>query len=686
MPISTAELSWRVLGFVNGLRLLASSALATLFVSIMPETIGQLDPALFAGAATAYFLYAVISLGSIRRRTPDIVLQTWTGVFADVLVLSLLTYASGGVNGGISALVVLSIGAASFILRRRLAMAIAVAAAIAMLIQPGITLLASVDAMADLTTAAISGALTIVSSLGISQLARVMRHNEDIVRQRESANAELSELHRQLTEHLREGVLVVDGENRISMISDAAATLLQGGTVLPGASLPDVSPRLANLFDTWRRYFCDETRSAPTMLGLDGERRLQLKFVSLDNSVQGPALIFVEDKSRVAAWLPASMVPASVQVNQVPVPREPAPRELPPREPAMRDSARSEAPRAAVRRESARGDVSRERAFESPYAAGAVREPSYEDGPYAGGMSPVSALRNSDPRANPFDDSSYREVPRRQSSPRADSARPEMNSAADRDSNREDAYRNNSLRENLARQNSFRAALQEISPWENPPKPASPPAAKPAATGASPRRQQQQPPRPPGSMLTNNDPRLRMIIGNALQIGRRDSMRLERVDLASWTKEFVSEFWLTEDIDADILRLNAPRESVPVRADSAHLHKLLWTLCSDLLRYGRSSNATDPVEIRVGRSATTQRRYLDVIDRGSAVGPVDSKRVFEPFLAAGKAGTGISMFVSRELSPRVRSGANNDPRPGGGVVFRLVFAEAAPPKPAEPVE
>ena len=76
MPLSTDELSWRVLGFVNGLRLLASSALATLFVSVMPDTIGQLDPALFAGSATAYFLYAVISIGSIRRRAPDIVLQT----------------------------------------------------------------------------------------------------------------------------------------------------------------------------------------------------------------------------------------------------------------------------------------------------------------------------------------------------------------------------------------------------------------------------------------------------------------------------------------------------------------------------------------------------------------------------------------------------------------------------------
>lgn len=664
MPISTAELSWRVLGFVNGLRLLAATALASLFVSIMPETIGQLDPALFAGAATAYFLYAVISVGSIRRRSPDIVLQTWTGVFADVLVLSLLTYASGGVNGGISALVVLSIGAASFILRRRLALAIAVVAALAMLIQPGITLLASVDATGDLTTAAISGALTIITSLGISQLARVMRHNEEIGRQREALSNDLTELHRSLAQHLREGVLVVDAEDRISMISDAAATLLQGGTVQTGAGLGDVSPRLANLIDTWRRSFCDEGRSAPTLLGLDGERRLQLKFVSLDNSMQGPALVFVEDKSRAAAWVAASMVPASVQVNQVPVPREPEPRASAPRAPAPRG---------------------KDRSFESPYAAGAVREPSYEGGPYAGAPSPVSALRTSNPRGNPFEDSSYREGTRRQSSPRMDSARPDATRQAN---DREETDRPNALRENLARQNSFRAALQEISPWEDAPRPASPPpAAKPlATTAAQPRRPQQQPARPAGRMLTNNDSRLRIIIGNALQFGRRDSVRLERVELASWCKEFITEYWQTEDIDAAILRLTAPRESVPVRADPAHLHKLLWKLCTDLLEYGRASNATDPVEIRVGRSATTQRRYLDVIDRGSAVGPVDSKRVFEPFLAAGKAGTSISMFVSRELSPRVRSGANNDPRPGGGVVFRLVFSEAPAAKPAQPVE
>ncbi|MET0532811.1 MAG: ATP-binding protein, partial [Steroidobacter sp.] len=226
---------------------------------------------------------------------------------------------------------------------------------------------------------------------------------------------------------------------------------------------------------------------------------------------------------------------------------------------------------------------------------------------------------------------------------------------------------------------------------KSPPKPQLPAAASPparSATGPAVRSAtspaaRREPPRPVDSTITNNDPRLRAIIGNALQFGRRESPRMERVDLASWTKEFITEFWTTEEIDADTLRLNVPRESVPVRADPSHLQKLVWTLCTDLLKYGRAGNSTDPVELRVGRSTKTQRRYLDIIDRGSAIGPADSKRVFEPFMAVGKAGTGIAMFVSRELSPGIRSGANNDPRPGGGVVFRLVFAEPPRPKPVE---
>ena len=739
LPVSTAELSWRVLGFVNGLRLLASSALATLFVSIMPETIGQLDPALFAGAATAYFLYAVISISAIRKRNPDIVLQTWTGVFADV-------------NVGIAALVTLSVGATSFILRRRLAMSIALGASFAMLIQPAISLLANTDAVGDFSSAAISAALMVIIGLGTSQLARILRQNEELVRQREADAGDLNDLHRSIAQYLREGVLVVDGENRITLISDPATMSLMGGDVLNGSRLDEVSPRLANLLETWRSYYCDENRSSPFMLGADGTR-LQLKFISLDGSSQGSALIFVDDKNRMPVWSPESMVPATIQVNNKPAPREAAPvarevaREVVREELVSVGASEGEFASVAQGRdydspyavsvpkqralESPYANAARERPFEPSYSSGAPprerrreparppREPSFEESLFGGGLAAASALRPSEPKQDPFRADPFREGERRPKAlppppPRAESVAEDIEPEVDHAS---------SLRENLARQNSYRAALQEVSPWENPnpqpkaqpkaqakpqpkpqakpqpkpqpkaqPKPASPVPAvaaalsPPPAPSAAPASARREPPKPPASMLTKDDPRLRIIIGNALQFGRADTPRLERLDLSSWTKEFVSEFWLTEEIDAETLRLNVPRENLPVRADPAHLHKLVWTLCSDLLKYGRASNATDPVEVRVGRSTKTQRRYLDIIDRGTAVGPADSKRVFEPFLNAGKVGSGIGIFVSRELSPGIGSGANNDPRPGGGIVFRLVFPEAPTPKPVEPVE
>ena len=633
-----------------------------------------------------------------------------------------------------SSLVTLSVGATSFILRRRLAMSIALGASFAMLIQPAISLLASTDAVSDFSSAAISAALMIIIGLGISQLARV-RQNEELVRQREADAGDLNDLHRSIAQHLREGVLVVDGENRISLISDPATMSLMGGDVLNGSRLDEVSPRLANLLETWRSYYCDENRSTPSMLGADGAR-LQLKFVSLDGSSQGSALIFVDDKSRMPVWSPDSMVPASIQVNKMPVPREPAPvvREV---ERELVAAGASEGAFASVAQgrsfdspyavsapkqralESPYPNSPRERPFDPSYASGAPprerprpparpqREPAFEDSLYGAGLAAVSALRPSEPKQDPFRADPFRDEPRRPKAPlpppppRAESVADDFDAPADRAS---------SLRENLARQNNYRAALQEVSPWENPkPQPKAPvkavpkaqpkaplkvqakpqpapalPAPQPAAASAAPARR--EPPKPANGMLSKDDPRLRIIIGNALQFGRTDAQRLERLDLASWTKEFVSEFWLTEEIDADTLRLNVPRETLPVRADPAHLHKLVWTLCSDLLKHGRASNATDAVEVRVGRSSKTQRRYLDIIDRGTAVGPADSKRVFEPFMSAGKVGSGIGIFVSRELSPGIGSGANKDPRPGGGIVFRLVFAEAQAPKQVEPVE
>ncbi|HWK75772.1 MAG TPA: hypothetical protein VNQ81_15955, partial [Povalibacter sp.] len=150
-PISSTDLAWRVLALVNLFRLLTPLLLAILFVTLSPSPVGQLRPPLFVGAATAYFLFAMGSIASIKRRRPAIELQTFVGVCVDVLCIALLTYASGGMNSGLAALMVLPVGAASFIVRPRLAFMFAAMATLALLVQQGFAVLSEHGDIGDFT-------------------------------------------------------------------------------------------------------------------------------------------------------------------------------------------------------------------------------------------------------------------------------------------------------------------------------------------------------------------------------------------------------------------------------------------------------------------------------------------------------------------------------------------------------
>ena len=95
---SPADLSWRVLALVNLFRLLVVLLLFVLFMSVTPTSVGRTAPAVFIGTIVAYLLYTAISISSVKRRWPDLSLQTFVNVCADVLAISFFTYSSGGMN------------------------------------------------------------------------------------------------------------------------------------------------------------------------------------------------------------------------------------------------------------------------------------------------------------------------------------------------------------------------------------------------------------------------------------------------------------------------------------------------------------------------------------------------------------------------------------------------------------
>src|SRR5262245_36460640 len=107
---ASMTLAWRVLALVNLFRLLVPVLFAILYSTIGTTSVGQEHPLLFASVALFYFLFALVCNASIRRRWLGLHTQAVVSVCIDVVAIALLTYASGGMNSGLAALLVLPIG------------------------------------------------------------------------------------------------------------------------------------------------------------------------------------------------------------------------------------------------------------------------------------------------------------------------------------------------------------------------------------------------------------------------------------------------------------------------------------------------------------------------------------------------------------------------------------------------
>jgi two-component system, NtrC family, sensor histidine kinase PilS len=525
-PTST-ELAWRVLTLVNLFRLLAPLLLGVLFVTMRPPPVGQAQPGLFMGAAIGYFLFAVLSISAVKWRWPDIAVQAFVSACVDVLAISLLTYASGGMASGLAALLVLPIGAAGFVVRQRLALMFAALAAIALLLQQAFSTLAARGDAGDLTSAGIGGALIFLITFGVGLLASSLKETEERVRQREVDVANLAELNQFIVQHLRESILVVDQNDSIRLVNESAALLLSGKSVAAGTPLGEVSPRLLYLLDTWRRNLYDWQQSSLSVLSSDGGSMVQPHFVALDRSGKGPTLIFLED---------TSLLVERVQQSKL----------------------------------AALGRLSASIAHE-------IRNP-------VGAMSHAAQL--------------------------------------------------------LAEASTLTQQERRLT-----------------------------------DIITNNSERVSTIIDNVLQLSRSDSTRQERIELNAWLQEFLVEFRQTMQVNEQTLRFLPAETDVDVRVDPTHLHQMLWNLCENALKYGRTPGSTDAIEIRTGRIATSDRPLLEVLDRGPGVAAKDAERIFEPFFTAGEGGTGLGLFIAKELAQSNRALLLYEPRTDGGSVFRVVFAD-----------
>lgn len=168
--------------------------------------------------------------------------------------------------------------------------------------------------------------------------------------------------------------------------------------------------------------------------------------------------------------------------------------------------------------------------------------------------------------------------------------------------------------------------------------------------------------------------RVNSIIENVLQLSRRNTAMIQPIQLADWVKNFVGTFTQSARTPCQIDLSGLTRCSVQV--DPTQLTQVLTNLVENGLRYSEQHCGERALALRSGHISGSELPFLEVIDKGPGIPESAQNRLFEPFYTSEASGTGLGLYISRELCEINHASLSYIQRAESGACFRITFAHS----------
>lgn len=160
-------------------------------------------------------------------------------------------------------------------------------------------------------------------------------------------------------------------------------------------------------------------------------------------------------------------------------------------------------------------------------------------------------------------------------------------------------------------------------------------------------------PNQPGSerlarMIGDNVQRLNRLVSEVLELGRRDRTAPEPVALLPFVQNLREESALQDKSAGTRVVIDLPAE-LTVLFDRGHLHRILANLIGNALVYASPSPGAVRIDARRDEG-NPERIQLRIGDDGPGVDREAHGKIFEPFFTTRSAGTGLGLYIARELA------------------------------------
>jgi len=179
------------------------------------------------------------------------------------------------------------------------------------------------------------------------------------------------------------------------------------------------------------------------------------------------------------------------------------------------------------------------------------------------------------------------------------------------------------------------------------------------------------------TMIRTNAKRIDRIVGEVLQLNRRDRQQPETIGLGDFMRSLVEEIIQAEGIAPTGVLIDVPPELLVI-FDRGHLNQIVWNLVRNAWQHCQKKDASIRIIGRAGYMGDAV--ICELSDDGPGIPAELRPQIFEPFFTTRPGGTGLGLYIARELADANGAALELLPK-GPGANFRLTLKRGASPAP-----
>lgn len=296
-PLRGVLEDWRALRALTLYRLVLIGALLGLLESgVSVQVFEQVDAMLFRNVSRGYALASLALLGLLQLRHPSGAAQMALQFAVDAGGVSLLVYATGGVDSGLGILLITPLIMTALVLAPRYALMCAAAATLTMFAEEFVRHLQAPISTADMTSAGVLGLMFFAGTTAAAAVAARARRSEAQAAEADTELANLSRLNENIIGTMQTGVVVLDDAGTVRRANQAARVLL-GISDADRQPLWQLSPALNRAWQAWRNARLTDA-AAPQEVAGPGHLVIP-RFSALGTRASSATLMLLDDAEQL---------------------------------------------------------------------------------------------------------------------------------------------------------------------------------------------------------------------------------------------------------------------------------------------------------------------------------------------------------------------------------------------------